>query len=383
MTDQSRETPPDSPPPNVSDEDLKKLKAKIAALKKKDESFNNLEIPQKSESQENFNYAIKNEIKFIEEELDKLIDKWEKILISALGKSSSIRSQGRRNPRHLECMSFYFMLDNELHAKEEDIEIQIIDDSNVESVNDVLPLFDLLDKDIINESNREKYLCVTETGTNALTHSRLDKAIRIYTEETKNDSPEESSTNNSLEPEPDLIDETCPGFYSCCLAFLFDFSLSILLIISLIKSYEQFLDTAAENNEIKQGIISPYLLEFINTHSERYSSFLNHLINSQVLLVDLLFLIPLSLVILNILTVMFFQSTIGQYAMGIVICRPEFYRAEILQRILRVMAGLLNLLTLGIRFLMMYRANNSYFCKISKTILARRENIILIEEVDE
>jgi len=375
---------------DLNQSDLDKLRAKINQFKTRKQD------PDLSpDSDQNYKPDSDNTQMYLAEtallvsELNQLVEVWDSRLRSQVNKDGNKPATfifRNRNPHHTECMSLFYSLDKDLESIGEEVELDIKCIDEVDHSAEVLPLFDLLDKELGGTSSpREAYNDTLMTPPAALSHSRLEKAIRVYTKETEDTPSKQDNQISKSEKEFEIDQQAVPGLFACLISFFIDVALatSVILIgknriaeISGINLYFSKLVSSLAYRIWPEDQIAAMLTGF---NSAGASISTTNLFQT----LGVVFTIVLTWLCLGTFFSIVIQSTVGQRIMGIVICKPEYYVAGAGKRILRVLFSLLNIISFGLRFILLARNKNSFYCRYSGTILAKRNKIVLLEEVND
>lgn len=308
---------------------------------------------------------LEQETKKISKELNKRITYWE----------IELNQAKKRHPRHLEIMSSFLQLEKEFE-NQSNLEVLSNEANVTTSQEEMTSLFDLLDKEISTKKRKPQNIHQTFSHQKTIDGTELENEFKKYEKQSSKKSSAHSK--EELEDEEESLEEsyefdyeefhnslsketkirfTYPSNAKVVGAFLVDTA----LVISGVFTYFFFSDQS-----FKEKIINNSLPK------ELLDSATNMSLSPQ--LISLLTSFELVLFSAWIFGLFFFSvlydGTPGQKLFGITICSKDGSAASIRQLLLRFLCHTINILTLGIRPILMLLKKNGSFCRFSQTCLA-------------
>jgi uncharacterized RDD family membrane protein YckC len=366
--------------PNVSKETITQLKKTLSSILKEKQdnlssSIEKIPIPPSVSPRT----LLENETAHILNELNIRVAYWESVYLNITSLPENSSKTIQKHPRHLEIMALLHKIEKELLHIHEDIDVLDSDIHIKYLSSEILPLFDLLEKEFITPK-RKINIKSTFSDSKTLDKSDLENELRKYEslvsknnlkETGKKKSTIKKNTKSKKEDMSSLIklDEDeyteeqkplsleAPPLSSTALAFMFDFTLVLGgIVLYMFYQYPELRRLISKLPETPQ--LEPFLPLLIRFFIMLPSIWLLVLFISQVL----------------------YDGTLGQRLFGIVICNTTGRPPKISQLFIRIAMQALTVLTLGIRIIINIRKDRTFYCTFSKTRTALAASIPKEEE---
>jgi uncharacterized RDD family membrane protein YckC len=361
-----RKNNPDLETSLASPEELERLRQTISSVKNAKTTENAPEVPESaqnakerlpsSEDPDDTLISLEEEARLILQELTEKISYWE----------SRLGSQKPAHPRHLEIMASYHSLEKEL-ANDNELDVFASQTEVSAPEKEVLPLFDLLDKELTSEKKQTDFK-KTFSETKTIDRSDLEKEFLEFEKHIATSSSQEAAQENiyefdyeefesSLDDEESSITFAHPPFSKVVVATAIDF---IVITASLISVFYY------KSNAVR---------ELLTLQSE---------LSIELLPIGIGVWFLAALAGCWIFALFFFSvlydGSPGQKLLGIVIISKDGTPAKIRQLFVRFLMHIVSVLTFGIRPLLMARSTRGFYCRFSGTCLALEKSIRKNEE---
>lgn len=285
-TDSIKTVPPTLHKANASKETIDRLKETLISMSKEKESKLSDAIEKVSIPDPSPHDSLSFETRHILDDLTSRIAYWESVYLNTLSPEDKPPGKTQKHPRHLEIMGLLHQIEKELEDIGEDIDILGSDTQIKDLTSEVLPLFDLLEKEFINPGKKLN-IKSTFSDSKTLDKSDLEKELKRYeslvskkelektgTKKTKKKKKPISNEEDLLaltEPDDDEYPEEqksliieAPPLSSTVLACTFDFTL-VLGGVLLYMFYQysalwEFITRLPETPHIEQ--LTPHLITF-------------------------------------------------------------------------------------------------------------------------
>jgi uncharacterized RDD family membrane protein YckC len=381
-SDSGKSIPPLLHKPNASKETIIRLKETLSSiLKEKEGSLSNaiekIPIPPGSSPKT----SLEDETAHILDDLNDRIAYWESVYLNTGSFPEKPSKTTQKHPRHLEIMALLHKIEKELELIHEDTDILGSDTQIQDLSSEILPLFDLLEKEFM-APKKKLDIKSTFSESKTLDKSDLEKELKRYeslvskkeldetgkkkTKKKKRKIPvpkEEDMFSHLESDDEDYTEEKrspfleAPPLSSTITAFAFDFTLVLggvlLYVFYQYPDLKELIISLPANAQIK--LLIPYLIRFG-------------------------IILPCTWFLVVFISQVLYDGTLGQRLFGIVVCNEKGRPPKISQLFIRTVMHSLTALTLGTRAIINIRKDNTFYCTFSKTRIALSASIPREEE---